>query len=85
MEIKCLLIGKIKDLGLFYVLIYCLVFGYEKEQIKMYCLDLLCLKNVCVLCVISIYKDYNLCDIIKVENEMKIKIEICLKSINFKV
>lgn len=85
MEINCFLIGKIKNFGLFYVLRYCLVVGYEKEQIKMYCFDLLCVKNVCVLCVISVYKNYNLCDIIKVGKGMEIKMEIFLKSIEFKV
>lgn len=85
MEIKCLLTGKIKDLGLSYAPTYCLAPGHEKEQIKMHYSDPSCLKNVCVLCAISTHKDHNLCDITKVENEMKTKIETCLKSINFKV
>lgn len=51
----------------------------------MYCCDLLCMKNVCVLCVISVYKNYNLCDIIKVGKVMEIKMEIFLKRFEFKV
>lgn len=51
----------------------------------MYCFDLLCMKNVCIVCVISVYKNYNLCNIIEVGKEMEIKMEIFLKSIEIKV
>lgn len=85
MEIKCLLTGKIKNLGLSYAPKHCPVAGHEKEQIKMHCSDPSCLKNVCVLCAIGTHKDHNLCDITKVENEMKTKIESYLKNITLKV
>lgn len=39
------------------------------------------MKNVCVLCVISIYKDYNLCDIMKVGKEKEKKMESYFKEI----
>lgn len=84
-EIKCLLTGKIKNLGLSYAPKHCPVAGHEKEQIKMHCSDPSCLKNVCVLCAISTHKDHNLCDITKVEKEMEAKIETFLESINMKV
>lgn len=84
-EIKCLLTGKIKNLGLSYAPKHCTVAGHEKEQIKMHCSDPLCVKNVCVLCALSAHKDHNLCDITKVKNEMEAKIETYLKSINLKI
>lgn len=84
-EIKVILSGNIKNFGLLYVLKYCLVVGYKKEQFKLYCIDLLCMKNVCVLCVISIYKDYNFCDIIEVGKKLEIIVEIYFKSLRFKV
>lgn len=84
-EIKYLLTGKIKNLGLSYTPKHCPVAGHENEQIKMHCSDPSCLKNVCVLCAISTHKDHSLCDITKVENEMETKINSYLKSINLKV
>lgn len=84
-EIKCLLTGKVQNLGLSYVSKYCQVPGHEKEQIKMHCCDPSCMKNVCVLCAISAHKNHNLCDITEVGKEMDTKMEISLKSIELKV
>lgn len=84
-EIKCLLTGKIQNLGLSYVSKYCQVAGHEKEQIKMHCSDPSCMKNVCVLCAISAHKNHNLCDITEVGKEKETKMKTCLKSIELKV
>lgn len=84
-EIKCLLTGKIKNLGLSYVSKYCPVAGHEKELIKMHCSDPSCIKNVCVLCAISAHQNHNLCDITEVGKDIETKMEISLKSIELKV
>lgn len=85
MEIKCLLTGKLKNLGLSNAPKHCLVPGHDKEQLKMYCLDPSCMKNVCILCAISTHKDHNLSDITEVGKEFETKMETCLKSIEMKV
>lgn len=85
MELKSFFNEKIKNFKLFYKMKYCLLVGYEKEIFKMYCLYLLCMKIVCIFCVISFYKDYNFCDIIDIGKKSEIKFETFFSKIDLKI
>lgn len=84
-EIKAILSGNIKNLGLSYAPKHCPVAGHKKEQLKLHCTDPSCMKNVCVLCAISTHKDHNLCDITEVGKKLETIVETYLKSLRSKV
>lgn len=85
LEIKGFLSEEKNCMSLFRKIIYCLVNGYDNEMLKMYCLDFVCMKFVCVLCCIIIYKEYKYCNIVEVGKENKIKIEYIFKNVVLKV